>query len=122
MKKNPVFIELIVVLLFLSIASTLVLQAFVKADLLSKEAERISLVQYEIQNTLEKWKADPEDLSIFQGWKKSGNTYSTTLNKGKDPIKAVLKQSEKNGGILYEIHMSSDFADFLECKYVKEEK
>ena len=77
-RSNVVLLELIVVLLFFSLASTIAMQAFVKADQRSKESVRMEAGLAAVESWAERVSVsgDPEAMLAAAGWKRGDGVYT----------------------------------------------
>ncbi len=125
-RKNPVLAELILVILFFSLSSTVLVRIFVKAGTISgfSRAETLGLVL--AQDWTEQWKGKPENpYTVFaeeKGWEKAVSTEPGQLFRawadenmelkpvedktGVYEIKARFLREEKEAGILYRIRIT----------------
>ena len=70
-KKNPALVELILVILFFSLSSVILVQVFAKAKRISDLSHAETLGTIYAQSMIEAWKADPEnaqDNLCYEGW------------------------------------------------------
>ncbi len=123
-KKNPALVELILVILFFSLSSILLVQVFAKAKRVSdlSRAETLGLIY--AQSIIEDWKIEPENTEeklLQEGWllKSEGeililetdcdekmkpiNFNSETLSKYH--VQVEMKKEGFKSGIFYEIEV-----------------
>lgn len=60
--KNPAFVELLLILVFFSIASVILVQIFSAAFLMSKESVALGNVQMYMQGQMDLWQIDPQQM------------------------------------------------------------
>lgn len=122
-KRSPVLVELILVILFFSLSTAVLVQVFVKAHQISKESQGQTLGLIAAEDLLEQWKempAEPERLfSEERGWKeeeagKNVRTFRLGCKADMEPadmepavyeIRAELWEESKEAGELYCIRL-----------------
>ncbi len=122
-KRNPVLAELILVILFFSLSSAVLVQVFVKARIISETSRAETLGLVLAQDWIERWKSAPQNpYDIFSpenGWervasKESGQLFQAfaddnmEMNPGETKaygIEARLLREEQEAGILYRIRV-----------------
>lgn len=65
--KNPAFVELLLILVFFSIASVILVQIFSAAFLMSKESVALGNVQMYMQGQMDLWQIDPQQMELEPG-------------------------------------------------------
>lgn len=77
-KKNPALVELILVILFFSLSSTVLVQLFVRAKDMSETSRAQTMGLVFAQDWIEQWKANPaHPETVFladEGWKEEDST------------------------------------------------
>ena len=122
-KRNPVLVELVLVILFFALSSVVLVQVFVKAHLLSEESQVQTLGLLAAEDLLEQWKeapAQPEQLlSAENGWEEvetggSVRTFRSGCDSEMEPVpledavyelRAELWTEEEEAGELYHIRV-----------------
>lgn len=131
-KKNPALVELILVILFFSLSSVILVQVFAKAKRISDLSHAETLGTIYAQSMIEAWKADPEnaqDNLFYEGWtvkKVNGvlilesacdKEMNRILEDSKIPeyyVQVKLEQKKLEAGTFYEIYV--DIIDNLDQK------
>lgn len=120
-KKNPALIELILVILFFSLSSVVLIQVFAKAKRISDLSHAETLGTVYAQSLIEKWKADPKKAQedyLLEGWQvsKEGellrwtaeldeemNLISDDSTPSKYHVEIEMTQEKYSSGNFYEI-------------------
>lgn len=94
-KRNPALVELVLVILFFALTSTVLVQVFVKAHLISKESKAQTLGLILAEDLLEQWKEFPaqseELFSSENGWQEeetggSVKTFRMGCGENMEPV------------------------------------
>lgn len=131
-KKNPALVELILVILFFSLSSVILVQVFAKAKRISDLSHAETLGTIYAQSMIESWKADPknaQDNLFYEGWtvkevngalileSACDKEMNMILEDSKIPeyyVQVKLEQKKLDAGIFYEIYV--DISDNLDQK------
>ena len=123
-RRNPVLAELILVILFFSLSSAVLIQVFVKARNISETSREETLGLVLAQDLMECWKQKPENpydtFSVENGWKRtvseeSGQLFLAAADENMDMkpgetgafgIEARIFRDEQEAGTLYRIRVT----------------
>ncbi len=105
---SPALLELVIVILFFALSTSVVVQLFAKASDVSKESAYHSRALLALETTAEETKADPEGDGSFDenGVRAVSKAFADDLT-----VTGTVTREPTDAGMIYEIDLSVNSAD-----------
>lgn len=102
-KNSVMLMELIIVILFFSIATAIALQGFVQAHQMSRQSLRMTYALNEAQNWSERISAskDPEALLVESGWQGDQGAYELVSAEDRYTLSLTLSSESTQAGVIW---------------------
>lgn len=121
-RRNPALVELVLVILFLALTTSVLAQAFAKARTMGADSRAQTAGLIAAQDLIERWKADPTDTSALfpaaDGWQQQSsdsmifellrdeNMQPPEENRPDYLLRAELSEEQRAAGALYSLRVT----------------